>query len=268
MGKPSPEQRRTLGTFLASKRARIQPDGAGLSGSVRRTPGLRREEVAALAGVSVSWYTWIEQGRDIQVSVETLRRVARALRLDHVETTHLLALALHVPLDPTAPEQPSEGLDMLLQAMGPVPAYVRNARFDILAWNKAVTELFLDYGALQPHERNTIRLMFLYTPYRTLIQNWESLAHGYVSTLRAARTRAIDKAPFDRLVAELSEASAEFRAWWAENEVTAFDEGRKRLRHPFLGDVEYTYLSMTPDRHPSLSVVVYLPHKAARNLPS
>lgn len=268
MGKPSPEQRRALGAFLASKRARIQPNGVGLPGSVRRTPGLRREEVAGLAGVSVSWYTWIEQGRDIQVSVETLRRVAKVIRLDHVETTHLLALALHMPPDPTAPEQPSEGLDMLVRALDPVAAYVRNTRFDILAWNKAITELFLDYGALQPHERNTIRLLFLYAPYRSLIQNWESLAHGYVSTLRAARTRATDKAPFDRLAAELSEASGEFRTWWAEVDVMAFDEGRKRLRHPSLGDVEYTYFSMTPDKQPNLSVVVYLPHKAARDLSS
>ena len=216
----------------------------------------------------MSWYTWIEQGRDIQVSAETLRRVAKALRLDHVETTHLLALALHVPANSVAPEQPSEGLAMLVRALDPVPAYVRNTRFDILAWNKAVTELFLDYGALQPHERNTIRLMFLYAPYRTLIKNWDSLAHGYVSTLRAARTRAINKGPFDRLVAELSEVSAEFRAWWAEVDVTAFDEGRKRLRHPVLGDVEYTYLSLTPDRQSNLSVVVYLPHEAARDLSS
>ena len=151
MGKPSLEQRKALGTFLASKRARLRPDEGEASGSVRRTPGMRREEVAALAGVSVSWYSWIEQGRDIQVSVEALRRVAKALRLHHIETTHLLTLALHVPPDPATSEQPSKGLDLLVQAIDPIPAYVRNRRFDILAWNKAITELFLDYGALKPN---------------------------------------------------------------------------------------------------------------------
>ena len=268
MAKPSPEQRRALGAFLADKRARLQPHSIGLSRGVRRTPGLRREEVAALAGVSVSWYTWIEQGRDIQISIETLQRVAKVLHLDHVEVRHLLALAQHLPSYANPSEEVSDGLVMMIRAMDSIPAYVRNTRFDILAWNKAITELFLDYGTLEPHERNTIRLLFLYQPYRTIIEDWETLAHGYVSSLRAAKTRANNTEPFDRLAAELSEKSSEFRTWWSEADVTAFNEGRKRLRHPSLGKVEYSYVAMTPESQPNLSLVAYVPHPLARDVSS
>ena len=264
MSKPPRDQRKALGLFLAARRARLQPGEFGLPGGSRRTPGLRREEVAVLAGVSVSWYTWIEQGRDIQVSVETLGRLARILRLDHVETTHLFALAQHLLPGAPGTEDVSEGLVRLIQAMDPVAAYIRNTRFDILSWNRAVTQLFVDYSLLPPRERNTIRLMFLHPPYRTLIVNWESLAHGYVSSLRAARMKAADKAPFDQLAAELSQASAEFRTWWSEVDVGVFDEGCKRLRHPSLGEVEYTYVAMTPEKQPNLSVVSYLLRAPAR----
>ena len=208
--------------------------------------------------MSVSWYTWIEQGRDIQASVETVRRIARVLRLDPFETSHLLTLTGHAELSPAGTEGVSEGLKMLVDAMDPVAAYVRNKRFDILARNNAVTEVFVDYGALPPEERNTIRMMFLYPPYRSLILNWESVAHGYVSCLRAERTKAVDKEPFDRLIAELIENSPEFRTWWSEVDVMAFDEGYKRLRHPSLGEVEYFYVAMSSEKQPDLSVISYL----------
>ena len=211
MGKPTPEERKTLGAFLAGKRASMQSDSLGPSGKYRRTPGLRREEVAVLAGVSVSWYTWIEQGRDIQVSVETLGRIATVLQLDQVEHRHLLALTRHLPAYADSSEEVSKSLVAMIEAMDPIAAYVRNARFDILAWNRSVTRLFVDYGALQPHERNTVRLLFLHEPYRSLIRDWEVLARGYVSSLRAARTAANNKEPFDQLAAELSEASDDFR---------------------------------------------------------
>ena len=265
MGKPSSEQRKALGAFLAGKRASVQPSSSAPSSGLRRTPGLRREEVAALAGVSVSWYTWMEQGRDIQISIGTLLRIARVLQLEPVETRHLLALTQHLPAYADPSEDVSEGLVMMIQAMDPTPAYVRNARFDILAWNRSVTELFIDYGALRLHERNTIRLLFLHPYYRKLIRNWEELAHTYVLSLRAARTRASDKQPFDSLAAELSDASDEFRAWWSEVGVTAFSEGLKQLRHPSLGDVDYAYVTMTPENQPNLSVVVYVPLTSARD---
>ena len=203
MTKPKLEQRKTLGSFLASRRARLQPDELGLPPGQRRTPGLRREEVAVLAGVSVSWYTWLEQGRDIQASADTLGRVAQVLRLNRVESEHLFALSAREVPQFAADTRVSEGLNLLVRAMDPIPTYIRNARLDILAWNDAVTDLFVDYATLPPNERNTLRLLFLYPTYRTLILDWEQMSRGMLSTFRASRAKAQDKAPFDSLIAEL-----------------------------------------------------------------
>ncbi len=261
--KTSPEQRRELGDFLSSRRARLQPKAFGLPEGPRRTPGLRREEVAVLAGVSVSWYTWLEQGRDIQPSAEALQRIAKVLKLDRVESSHLFALSSREAPTPITDGEVSSGLEMLVRAINPIPAYVRNTRLDILAWNDAIAELFVDYGSLQPHERNTLRLLFVYRPYRTLILDWEQMARGMISTFRAARAHAQDKAPFDRLVDELSEQSAEFREWWQDTDVKGFDEGSKRLQHPTSGHISFTYVALTPEGRPDLSLVTYIPKPAA-----
>ena len=256
--KPLPEQRKMLGSFLASRRARLQPDELGLPAGSRRTPGLRREEVAVLAGVSLSWYTWLEQGRDIRASADTLRRVSEVLRLDRAETEHLFALGARELPQFAVDSQVSDGLQQLVEAIDPVPAYVRNARLDILSWNKAIADLFVDYATLAPRERNTLRLLFLYRPYRTLILDWEKMARGMLSTFRAAYARALDKAPFDRLVEDISAGSNEFRDWWPDTDVRSFDEGQKRLQHPTRGRVAYTYVALAPERQTDLSVTAYI----------
>ncbi len=259
MRKPSLKERKELGAFLSSRRARLRPDELGLPAGPRRTPGLRREEVALLAGVSVSWYTWLEQGRDIGVSIEVLNRLSTVLRLDRAESLHLLALSSHQPPVVAICDEPSEGLAYLVQAIDPVAAYVRNSRLDILAWNPAVADLFVDYGGLEPHERNTLRLLFLYPPYRSLMRDWQQLARATIRVFRAARAKASDKAPFDRLVGELCAGSDEFRTWWPEGDVQGFDEGGKRLRHPTRGLLDLTYVALTPEGRPDLSFVTYFP---------
>ena len=261
--RPSPEQRRELGSFLSSRRARLQPDEYGLPKGPRRTPGLRREEVAVLAGVSVSWYTWLEQGREIRPSADALRRISAVLKLDPVESAHLFALSSR---DAPAAAQAtggrlSDGLELLVRAI-PMPAYVRNSRLDILAWNDAITDLFIDYGMLHAHERNTLRLLFLYLPYRTRILDWEQMARGMISAFRAARAQARDQTPFDSLVAELSDLSPEFRAWWQDTDVKGFDEGAKRMRLPSGGITAFTYVALTPVGRPDLSLVTYIPTPA------
>ncbi len=259
MRKPSLEERKELGIFLSSRRARLQPDELGLPSGPRRTPGLRREEVALLAGVSVSWYTWLEQGRDIGASAQVLERLSGVLRLDRAESLHLFALSSRQPPFFTTGEELSDGLADLVQAIDPVPAYVRNGRLDILAWNPAATDLFVDYGRLEPHERNTLRLLFLYPPYRGLMRDWEQLARGTIRVFRAARAKVADKTPFDRLVKEISAGSEEFRAWWPEANVQGFDEGGKRLRHPTRGLLDLTYVALIPEGQPDLSLVTYIP---------
>lgn len=261
--RPSLEQRRELGTFLSSRRARLQPAEFGLPEGARRTPGLRREEVAVLAGVSVSWYTWLEQGRDIQPSADALRRIAGVLRLDAVESAHLFALSSREVAPAVADGGGvSEGLELLVRSIN-VPAYVRNTRLDILAWNDAIADLFVDYGSLQPHERNTLRLLFLYKPYRSLILDWEQMTRGMISAFRAARAQAQDQAPFDSLIDELTALSPEFRDWWQDVDVKGFDEGDKRLRNPAGGLIEFTYVALTPTGRPDLSLVTYLPRHTA-----
>jgi transcriptional regulator with XRE-family HTH domain len=260
--RPLPEQRRELGAFLSNRRARLQPADFGLPPGPRRTPGLRREEVALLAGVSVSWYTWLEQGREIQPSADALHRIGKVLRLDPIESAHLFALSAREAPPPAIGSGVSEGLEMLVRAIN-VPAYVRNTRLDILVWNDAVVEMLIDYATLQPHERNTLRLLFLHQPYRSQIIDWESHARGMVSTFRAARAQAQDKSPFDSLVEELSEASAEFRDWWQDTDVKVFDEGGKSMLAPDGSHIEYTYMGLTPVGRPDLSLVTYLPKRPA-----
>jgi len=230
----------------------------------RRTPGLRREEVAVLAGVSVSWYTWLEQGREIKPSADALQRIAKVLRLDRIESSHLFALSpREEPTPRTIEDGVSDGLESLVRAIDPIPAYVRNARLDILAWNSAIADLFIDYGSLQPHERNTLRLLFLYRPYRTQILDWEQMARGMISVFRASRAHAQDKRPFDLIIDELAQKSPEFKTWWQDTEVKGMGEGSKRLLHPISGHIEFTYVALTPEGRPDLSLVTYIPRHVA-----
>lgn len=268
--RPSPEQRREFGAFLSSRRARVQPDQLGLPAGPRRTPGLRREEVAVLAGVSVSWYTWLEQGRDIQPSPEALQRIAKVLQLDRAEAAHLFALSSLKPPGMATGGGVSAGLELLVRAIDPLPAYIRNSRLDILAWNDAIAALFVDYSLLPAQERNTLRLLFLHQPYRTRIVEWEQMARGMLCTFRANRARAQAQgaeqaAPFDSLVAELSAHSAEFCDWWQGSDVKQFDEGSKRLLDANGDALEFTYVSLTPEGRPDLSLVTYIPRPAARD---
>ena len=216
--------------------------------------------MAALAGVSVCWYTWLEQGRDIQASADTLRRVADVLQLDRIESTHLFALSARERPSFSSSEELSEGVSMLVQAINPLPAYVRNARFDILAWNAASKDLFVDYAILHPHERNVLKLLFLHQPYRSLVFDWEQTARGMIATFRAVRARAQLQAPFDELVDELCGSSPEFRAWWPDTDVKGFDEGSERLQHPKFGRIDLTYVSLAQEDRPDLSIVIYVKH--------
>ena len=259
MKKPAAAERKALGAFLTSHRGRLQPADLGISSGQRRTPGLRREEVALLAGISVSWYTWLEQGRDISVSAMTLERLARVLHLDRAEAEHLLALSSRQPEIVGTGDDPSDVLLDLIQAINPVAAYVRSDRLDILAWNPAVADLFVDYGALEPRARNTLYLMFLYAPYRELIHDWERVARGTIGMFRAARAKTSDKVPFDELIEEISAGSKEFQCWWQELDVQAFGEGLKRLNHPTRGRIDLTYVALMPEGRPDLSFVSYLP---------
>lgn len=229
-------------------------------GGRRRTPGLRREEVAQLASVSTVWYTWLEQGRDVRPSPQVLESVAEALRLDADETAHLFALA-ESGRHPLAPreEKVSPALRRALDALNPNPAYVMGRRWDKLAWNEAMTAVFGDYGALAPRERNTVWRMFTSPRLRETMPDWEGHARHVLAQFRASWGRHAGDPDFVELIEDLKEASPEFGEWWPKHDVQGSPEGRKELDHPVVGRMvlEHTTFGLHDDL--DLKLVLFTP---------
>ncbi|MFD7745988.1 helix-turn-helix domain-containing protein [Streptomyces sp. NPDC059698] len=252
---PEPLDRRAeLSEFLRTRRAKLRPQDVGLPefGRRRRVPGLRREELAQLAGVSVAYYTRLEQGNGRNVSAEVLHAIARALRLTDAEQAHLTHLARPArhgrKRRPARAQRVRTGLLYLLGSMEGIPAYVTGARSDILAWNPMAAAVFGDWGALPPAERNWARLVFLSPAYRDLFVNWDSKASDMVSYLRLYAGCHPDDPELSALVGELSVKSEEFRRLWATHNVKEKGHGTKVVRHPLAGDLTLAYETLNlPD---------------------
>lgn len=262
----SDDRRAEISRFLRLRRARLQPADVSLPpGRRRRTPGLRRQEVAALAGVSTEWYTWLEQGRDVRASEEALRRIAGALRLEPGEIRHLLTLAGYGRVDhrrASAPVQVAgEHLRRLLDQLDPCPAWVLGARWDFLAWNRSATWIHGDLDAMADLERNAAWQMFLGPRMRRILVNWERHAEAIVTLLRAAHANYVDDAWFNEIVEVLRAGSPEFAALWTAHVLHPYQDGMKEYDHPEAGRLafEYTLLHVTDERFASLSLVTYLP---------
>ncbi len=249
-----------LGTFLRDRRSRLDPAVFGFSGR-RRTPGLRREEVAQRANISPTWYTWLEQGRGGAPSADVLDRIASGLMLTEPEREHLFILGLGRPPEVRyrAVEGISPRLQRLLDTLEVSPALVRTAAWDIVAWNRAATIVMTDYGKLAPDDRNVLRLLFSNPGVRNVQHDWDAMARFVVGAFRADAARAGATSEIADLVEELCRTSAEFKRIWEENEVIAHGEGTKRLRHPVLGDIELEYSGFAIDGRPDLNMVVYNP---------
>jgi transcriptional regulator with XRE-family HTH domain len=254
-----------LGTYLKDRRAKLDPAAFGYSAERRRTPGLRREEVAQRANISATWYTWLEQGRGGAPSAEVLDRIARALMLTDVEREHLFLLGLGRP--PEVRYQKSDGvtprLQRVLDALEPSPALIRTAIWDVVAWNRAATVILTDYGALPPEQRNVLRFIFLDPRVRAAQYDWESVARFVVGAFRVDAARAGAAAAVEPLVEELCRLSPEFAAMWRANAVHSHGEGIKYLRHPVVGLLGLEYSAFAVDGRPDLSMVVYNPATAA-----
>ena len=250
-----------LGAFLRDRRCRMDAAAFGLPMGRRRTPGLRREEVAQRANVSVTWYTWLEQGRGGAPSADVLDRIARALMLTDVEREHLFLIGLGRP--PEVRYRESDGvsprLQRVLDAMELSPALIKTATWDVVAWNRAATVMLADYGAMAPRERNVLRMMFCDPAVRARQFDWESVARFVVATFRADAVRAGAAGNVEALVDELSRISPEFAAMWREKEGGHHGEGTKTVRHPKLGVMSLEYSSFTVDGRSDLSMVVYNP---------
>jgi transcriptional regulator with XRE-family HTH domain len=252
-----------LGTYLRDRRTRLDPAAFGFGGGRRRTPGLRREEVAARANISPTWYTWLEQGRGGAPSADVLDRIAKGLMLTEPEREHLYMLGLGRP--PEARYRPVDGitprLQRVLDGMALSPAIIKTAMWDVVGWNQAATALLTDYSKLPREDRNILRLMFNSARVRDRQEDWESVARFVVGAFRAdvARAGATADAAATSLVAELCQTSPDFARLWRDNDVVAHGEGIKRIHHPDAGLLELEFSSFAVEGRPELGMIIYNP---------
>lgn len=250
-----------LGTYLKDRRTRLDPAALGFSVTRRRTPGLRREEVAQRANISPTWYTWLEQGRGGAPSADVLNRIAGGLMLTDIEREHLFLLGLGRP--PEVRYKAAEGvtprLQRLLDALEVSPALIKTATWEVVAWNRAAAAVLTDYGALPLGHRNILRMIFGNPRVREAQDDWESVARFVVGAFRADAARAGAVSEVGQLVDELCRLSPEFEALWRDNDVHVHGEGVKRFRHPILGPIALEYSAFAVDGRPDLRMIVYNP---------
>ncbi len=251
-----------LGRYLKERRARLDPAAFGLPLARRRTPGLRREEVAQRAHVSATWYTWLEQGRGGAPSTEVLERLAGALQLSAVEREHLFLLAQNRPPEVRfqVAADVTPRLQRVLDALAHCPALIRTPTWDVVAWNRACAAVLHDYAALPPGQRNILRHLFGNPAARSRMPNWERDARYVVAAFRADSARAGATAAVQALVGELSAANPEFAAMWAEQDVRGdYGEAAKLIHHPVAGPISLEYSGLAVEGRPDLTMVVYHP---------
>ncbi len=257
------QHRTELAEFLRAHREAVTPEMVKLPrGRGRRTPGLRREEVALLAGVSVTWYTWLEQGRRINASTDVLRAIGRALRLDEAGQDHLVSLARPVDAGgPTIapPDEVPSALRRLIDGFEPAPAYVLGPRWEFAAWNAAEARLYPRIERLGEAQRNLMWALFADPAVRQLIVDWDIHARQVLAEFRAGTIAVRHEPAMTALVDELCQVSEEFRQWWPEHDVARFETRLRRFNHPRAGLLTFENQQLTPSEWPSLRVVVMLP---------
>ena len=247
-----------LASLLRSRRERLQPADVGLPAGVRRrTRGLRREEVAQLASVSTTYYTFLEQGRDIRPSRQILDALAGALRLTDAERDYLHELAAGAPAPPLAAEKLPAAVADLVDRLDPHPTYVSGRRWDILAANRAARELWADWPSLPPAERNIVWWTFMNPRARSVLIEWESEASAQLARFRTAAARHPGDPGFAELIQRLQAGSPEVRAWWPRHNVAPLSSGSKRIRHPVLGDLTFQHVVLQLADDPEQKVVTF-----------
>jgi transcriptional regulator with XRE-family HTH domain len=255
-------RRAELGEFLKARRARVSPEEVGLpAGGRRRTPGLRREELAQLAGVGVTWYTWLEQGRPINVSGQVLDAVAGTLRLSSIEREHLYRLAEATPVRPPQPGVcANEGVfTEILAALDPLPAVITNTRFDIIQPNQAFSDLFHDWHTLPCIHRNLLWCIIAEPRAREQSLNYDTEVPYLVARLRSAYGEHIGDPDWETDLARLRKLSPEFAQLWSRHEVAACTPRPRHVLHPIAGELHFTVTELTVPAHPDLVLFVETP---------
>lgn len=257
------EKRRELGKFLKSRRSRLTPEQFGLPvGPRRKVQGLRREELAQIAGIGLTWYTWLEQGKNIQVSTQVLECLVTVMQLNAEERNHLYKLALgQLPVEQMASIEESliPIVQNFMNEYERCPAYVTDQRWDILLWNKAGEQVFGDFEKMDKKERNAIWRCFASPAYRNLIGDWENHAKRLLAQFRSTSTPFVGENWFKHLVAELMVISPEFRQWWPSYDISGTPIGKKMINHPRVGTMVMEHITFRVYDAPELKLTVYRP---------
>lgn len=255
-----------LGDFLRSRRERLTPEAVGLpTRRRRRTPGLRREEVAELAGIGVDWYVRLEQGRTVSPSTTTIDALARALRLDDTERVHLRALARNPAKAPFARERVPGTIRHLIENLDQ-PAYITGRRWDLLAWNSAAADLFTDFGRVTHEDRNILVYILLDPTARRLFgDGWAGQAQHVVAQFHATHDLWAPDPAFTELAARLRRGCPEFDTWWRQHDVLGSGAGQKILHHPVQGTLRFEYATFQANEDPALRLTIYTPADSAQS---
>lgn len=251
-----------LADFLKTRRAKILPSQVGLSTATRRrTPGLRREEVAQLAGIGVTWYTWLEQGRNIHVSTQVIESLSKVLLLDRQERIHLYRLA-NQPLPADMPGYEgtvSPILQHVLDSLVLSPSLVMDQRWNVIAWNKAACLLFGEFTAMNVRERNIVWAMFTDKKYKQLFPDWELYAKSLVGQFRLTCGKFIEDAWLAQFIDDLKMQSTEFNLWWPLHEIRSNSEIYKQLNHPIVGVLDFEVSKYDVSDHYGLKLIIHTP---------
>ncbi|CAM4430038.1 helix-turn-helix transcriptional regulator [Paenibacillus tarimensis] len=257
-------RRQVLSAFLKAQRAKLQPEAFGLpAGQRRRTPGLRREEVAQLAGVSTTWYTWLEQGRDIQVSASVLECIAGALRLTLDERNYLYALAMDTgsgaSLQPEAPVEISQPLQRIMHELRNCPVIISDRRCRIVGWNEAASHVFLDFERIPAEQRNMIQLLFERKEFRRLAVNWEHFVREFLAIFRVYYGQYVEDEWYEQFLNTMREKHADFNPLWERSGVRAAPEVVLEFRHAKAGRMLFHLTSLQVQGEADLRCSIYTP---------
>ena len=249
-----------LSKFLKSCRQRIDPETVGLPVRPRRrNPGLSRSEVATLAQMSVDWYTWLEQGRDIHPSVEVLNQLAKVFQLTEAEKRHLYSLCEHTPVLTEILDADIQLMQGLIAHLAKVPAFVLRKDWQILAQNDAADKFFNTWSNLKDEDKNLLYLFFTEPIFTQHLREWKWHAKLAIRQFRAIYVTEIGNPTFSSLIERLSEISPQFKRWWAETDVTGRDRGRKEFDHPLFGYCDYDYTILRPAENQAVEVIAFIP---------
>jgi transcriptional regulator with XRE-family HTH domain len=251
-----------LADFLKTRRSKILPSQVGIPSTARRrTPGLRREEVAQLAGIGLTWYTWLEQGRSIHVSASVIESLSRVLLLDKHERIHLYLLA-NQPLPAAVPEYQSAvspALQHVLDSLVFCPSLITDQRWNVIAWNKEASLLFGDFGEMNARERNIVWTMFTDKKYKQLFSDWNLYAKRLLGAFRASCGQYIEDSWVVQFVDDLKMQSLEFKSWWSLHEIESSSEKYKKLNHPIVGILDFEVNNFEMSDNIGLKLIVHVP---------